>query len=266
MTVMTALRDINNAVLDLQSADYNTFERPLQRLAYALSSPDLKQFTDDLRSRADFDKFLENASEGGSMMGSARLNWPASPEETLGLVIQLLERGGKEPYWFLNIAHRYYYSGRKIVGDIRKITTAVVVPFNRDFATYVGDATSATAVPIEAVSTVTYNINTMNNSPLQHNAAGSHAVQNNNFAINDLKAIVDLYRQQVDGLSLDASQRRRADAQVATIEAQLLDDPDPTIINAAGKSLRNIVEGAIGGAAGNALSLAGTWAPLINMF
>jgi len=136
VTVKTALRELNNAVLDLQSADYNTFERPLERMASALNAEDLKPISDELRSKADFDAFLAEANAGGSMMGSARLNWPSNREEELGLVIHLIDRAAKDPHWFLNLAHTYYYSGRKIVGDIRKITSSVIIPFSRDFATH----------------------------------------------------------------------------------------------------------------------------------
>lgn len=268
MTIKYALRELNNAVLDLQSADYNTFERPLERMAQALNSPALKEISDNLSSKVSLDTLFENASRGGSMMGSARINWPSDRREELGLVIQLIERGAKEPQWFLNVAHTYYYSGRKIVGDIRKITTAVVIPFNRDFADHVRDLQleSADAIKADNAFSVTYNIGAMHNSPLQHISAGAHGNQSIRYSTDDLRSIVDLYRQNVAELNLDDSQRRRADAQVATIEAQLMDEPDPSIIKSAGGSLKAIVEGAIGGAAGTALAAAPVWGPLISMF
>lgn len=286
MTLKSALRDVNNAVLDLQSADYNTFERPLQKLSLALEADDLKPMAEKLLSKADFDRFLESASEGGGMMGSARLNWPSDREEELGLVIHLIHRAAKKPHWFSSLAHTYYYSGRKIVASIRKITTAVIIPFNRDFSDYaeeyssrkqpkeavqsVGSATSQPTniegLPAGGATYVIYNIANMHNSPLQHVAAGGNGVQNNSFSSDDLQAVLELYKARVDELNLDAVQRRRADAQIATIEAQLTDEPDPTIINAAGRSLRTIIEGAIGGAAGNALATAPVWAPLLAMF
>lgn len=136
MTIRAALREVNNAVLDLQSADYNTYERPLKRLALALNADDLKPITDHLRSGVDFDAFLKSANAGGGMAGSSSLNWPSDREKELGLTIQLIERGAEDPGWFLQLAHEYYYSGRKIIGDIRKITASVIIPFNRDFGTY----------------------------------------------------------------------------------------------------------------------------------
>lgn len=351
MTVKSALRDLNNAVLDLQSADYNTFEWPLERMAAALRSDALKAVTDDLKSKADLDAFLSQADEGGSMMGSARLIWPASREEHFGLVIQIIERGAEKPDWFSGLAHHYYYSGSKIVAGIRKITSAVIIPFNRDFATYVeeqapaaqpqlsgtsmtvqqdkeellqrlyqmGQATGkrpsvgeagmkyfpdweqdrllhaaqalldegAILNPTSAIlyvdlsstgrkraeqragsssTGVTYNIGTMNQSPLQHISAGGHGTQNIQYAPSDLRAVVELYRANIDALGLAEAQRRKADASIATIEAQLIDEPDPTIVQAAGRSLKTIIEGAIGGAAGNAIAAAPVWAPLLSMF
>jgi hypothetical protein len=267
VTIQAALREINNAVLDLQAADYNTFERPLERLAAALNADELRQVTSELRSKADFDKFVESANEGGSFMGSARLKWPSARDEELGLVIHLLERAGKDPNWFLNFSHHYYYGSSKIISGIRKITTAVIIPFNRDFASYVNEVyPSVETANTKSSYSVNYNIGTMTNSPLQHVESGGHGIQTTNYAPENLQQIIDLYKSHVDELRLDAAQRRRADAQIATIEAQLLDEPDPTIIRAAGQSLKTIVEGAIGGAVGNALAAAPIWAPLLAMF
>jgi hypothetical protein len=265
VTIKTALREVNNAVLDLQTADYNTFERPLERMAKALNAAELKPIIEDLKSKADFDQFLENASDGGGMMGSARLNWPTEREEELGIAIHLIERAAQNPNWFLSLAHRYYYSGRKIVGDIRKITASVIVPFNRDLTSYVEDLKPVQTGHASA-SSVTYNIGSMHNSPLQHIAAGGIGIQTSNYSANDLQAIVDLYKRHVGDLDLDPIQRRKADAQVATIEAQLLDEPDSSIVAAAGKSLKTIIEGAIGGSLGTAIASAPVWAPVLAMF
>jgi hypothetical protein len=43
-------------------------------------------------------------------------------------------------------------------------------------------------------------------------------------------------------------------------------EPDEGIVNAAGKSLKTIIEGAIGGALGNAAANGGVWAPLLSLF
>jgi len=103
------------------------------------------------------------------------------------------------------------------------------------------------------------------NSPIQQIASGGKGIQNVSYETNkaDLEKIVELYRQHVEELHLDAAARRRADAQIATIEAQLQDKPDPTIIKAAGKSLKTIIEAAIGGALGNVAANPAVWVPLL---
>jgi predicted nucleotide-binding protein len=144
MTIKSALRDLNNALLDLQQSDYNTFERPLRRMAAALASEDLREVSDQLKAGLDFDKFIDDANDGGSMMGSASLNWPSDHEQELGLTIMLIERGANDPAWFMNFAAHYYYaSSTKLIAGIRKLTSAVLIPFTRDFQTYVEERTPA---------------------------------------------------------------------------------------------------------------------------
>ena len=137
MTINSALRELTNAVLDLQSSDYNTYVRPLKRIADLLASDDLKSSTENLKTGVDFDAFVAAADKGGSMVGSASLNWPTDREHELGLSIILIERGAEDPNWFLQFAHGYYYGGRKYFDSIRKVVTSVITPFSRDFATYV---------------------------------------------------------------------------------------------------------------------------------
>lgn len=115
-------------------------------------------------------------------------------------------------------------------------------------------------------SSVTYNIGAMNNSPLQHVEAGGHGNQTITYSNDDLRKVIEVYRAHVDELGLDVASRRRADAQVATIEAQLLDEPDPTILKKAGGQLATIIQSGLGGALGNAISSAPVWAPLLSMF
>jgi hypothetical protein len=84
---------------------------------------------------------------------------------------------------------------------------------------------------------------------------------------NDLRAVIDLYRQHVEDLKLDGASRQKADKAIATIEAQLVDnEPDQGIVKAAGKSLKTIIESAIGGALGNVAANASVWTPLLAFF
>jgi len=83
--------------------------------------------------------------------------------------------------------------------------------------------------------------------------AGPHSTQHQTITYNsqelaELRQAIEILEQHIDELKLDAAANRKALAQVGTIKAQLTDDkPSPFIIMEAGKSLRNITEGVIGG-------------------
>lgn len=62
----------------------------------------------------------------------------------------------------------------------------------------------------------------------------------------ELAKLVTNIADHLDELNLGPSQRQKAEAQIATLKAQLSDDPDPVIVKQAGRTLRNITEGAIG--------------------
>lgn len=146
MSIKLAFRELNNALLDLQQADYNTFERPLKRMAAALLSDDLREISDQLKSDLDFDQFVADANDSGGM-GSARLNWPSDREQELGLTIILIERGAFDPAWFMNFSNHYYYSSsNKLIAGIRKLTSAVLIPFIRDFQAYVEERAPAASL------------------------------------------------------------------------------------------------------------------------
>jgi hypothetical protein len=100
---------------------------------------------------------------------------------------------------------------------------------------------------------VTYNTvyvsGNMVNSPLQQ--AGTHSTQKNTLTHSsqersDLERLVGELTSHLNELNIDAHQKQRAEAQIATLKAQLTDEPDPVIVKQAGRTLRNITEGAIG--------------------
>ena len=137
MTTGSALQEINDAILDLQRAEYDTFGRPLKRLALILESSDLKPITDKLKGSVDFETFLAGADDRAATAGSGSLNWPTNREEELGLALILIERGANNPRWFSDFAYTYYNKGSKFIDSIRKITSSVIIPFGRDFKRYV---------------------------------------------------------------------------------------------------------------------------------
>ena len=149
MSAKSALADINNAILDLQAADYNTYARPLRRLAAALQDEQLRSINDELRAAVDFEAFVSESDDDRGMAGSSSLTWPDEREKELGLALILIERGAANPDWFLSFAHHWYYAGSKHVAAIRKITASVVIPFGRDYKTYVEERSPSahTSVP-----------------------------------------------------------------------------------------------------------------------
>jgi hypothetical protein len=103
---------------------------------------------------------------------------------------------------------------------------------------------------------VTYNIvnNTMHvgamhNSPVQQGGVQAAQHQTVTYSPSDLADIGRLVAElttHLYELPLEITQRRKADAQIATLKAQLSEEPDPVILTQAGRTLRNITEGAIG--------------------
>jgi hypothetical protein len=110
--------------------------------------------------------------------------------------------------------------------------------------------------PSPSFPSVTYNIvnNTMNvgtalNSPLQQAGPASALTQTIAYSsqeLADLSRLVVEFERHINELEIDPQQKQRAEAQIATLKAQLTDEPDPVIVKQAGRTLRNITEGAIG--------------------
>lgn len=137
MSVAGALTDINNAILDLQAADYNTYARPLKQLAAALQDSSLKPLNDELKAGVDFDLFLSSSESDGGMAGSDTLDWPLEKAKVLGLTLVLIERAAVDPNWFLNFAHHFYYAGSNHIAAIRKVVSSAIIPFGRDYRAFV---------------------------------------------------------------------------------------------------------------------------------
>jgi len=95
----------------------------------------------------------------------------------------------------------------------------------------------------------TMHVGSMQNSPVQQGGAQSMQQQTIAYCdteIADLSRFVNELASHLEELPIDAGQKRRVDAQLATLKAQLSDEPDPVIVRQAGRTLRNILEGAIG--------------------
>jgi predicted nucleotide-binding protein len=136
-------KQINHAVLDLQNAGLQGFERPLKSLARLLRDPSLEPAVTELTQGLDLDAFLEEgASNEGSMVGSATLAWPESDREILGLQYLLLQRFGEDPDALTQFGHTFFYSGSKIIASIHAATREVIIPFARDFEAFVMNRTA----------------------------------------------------------------------------------------------------------------------------
>lgn len=129
---------INNAVLDLQAAHLQSYERPLKTLAQLLRHPDLEAANKALTEGADLEAFLsESAESQGGMAGSARLAWPDSHEKTLGLTLLLIEQFAKDPENIIGFSHVFFHSGPTIMAGVQAVTRQVIIPFVRDYKAYV---------------------------------------------------------------------------------------------------------------------------------
>jgi len=102
----------------------------------------------------------------------------------------------------------------------------------------------------------------MNHSPMQQ--GGVHSTQHQTVTygqtdLADLNRLVAELTTHLDELPLQPAQRRKAGAQIETLKAQLSDEPDAVIIRQAGRTLRNITEGAIGSLAASAATQPSVW-------
>jgi predicted nucleotide-binding protein len=135
---------INNAVLDLQSAHFQSYDQPLKKLAKLLRHADLETANQKLTEGCDVGAFLNGQKRGGGMVGSDRLAWPDDLEQELGLKLLLIEKFAADPRYMADFGHTYFYSGKKIIGDINAVTSQVIIPFVRDYRAYVTSRGSMT--------------------------------------------------------------------------------------------------------------------------
>ncbi|MCS5882792.1 nucleotide-binding protein [Klebsiella pneumoniae subsp. pneumoniae] len=130
--------EINNAVLDLQSSQLQTYERPLIKLAQLLRHPDLEPYNAELTEGLDVEAFIaESEKTGGSMVGSAQLAWPDDPKQALGLTLLLIEKLAADPGYATNFGHHFFYSGKKVIAGIHALTGQLIIPFVRDYKSYI---------------------------------------------------------------------------------------------------------------------------------
>lgn len=128
---------INNAVLDLQAAQHQTFERPLKALARLLQHEEFAPTNAQLTEGLDLDAFLKENDRASGMIGSATIDWPEDPEKTMGYILLLIQKFAAEPNFMTNFGFNFYHSDNKLISGIRSITGQMIIPFVRDYKTFV---------------------------------------------------------------------------------------------------------------------------------
>lgn len=131
-------QQINNAVLDLQASDLQSYVRPVKRLARLLQDPALDVINQKLTAGLDVEAFLTQSFESqGGMVGSAQLAWPDDSEKCLGLTWLLILRFADDPDFMIDFGHTYFYGGSKLMAGIHNVTRQMIIPFARDYKDYV---------------------------------------------------------------------------------------------------------------------------------
>lgn len=145
MTAQDLFDQINAAVLDLQASAYQTYSHPLMKLGRLLNHEDLASINQDLEAGLDLEKFLaDSTNTGGSFVGSQTLLWPEEARAELGMKLLLVKYLAANPDRAASLSHDFYYSGKKIIDGIHAMTRQLVIPFVRDYKTYVQSRGSVT--------------------------------------------------------------------------------------------------------------------------
>ncbi|MCU7696946.1 nucleotide-binding protein [Acinetobacter sp. AYS6] len=131
-------RKIDNTLLDLQASHLQTYENELKKLARLLKDESLEAKNAELIKDIDLENFLQNSEKTqGSMVGSARLEWPDNDIQVLGLKYLLIQKFGNEENFALNFSYMYYSSGRRIIDHIHALVRNLIIPFIRDYKQYI---------------------------------------------------------------------------------------------------------------------------------
>ena len=131
-------KQINNAVLDLQASELQTYEYPLRTLGRLLQNDGLAEANKELTKDVDFEAFInESPPSRGSFIGTGRLAWPDDPKKVLGLKLILIKKLSEDPDYAIQFGHTYYYSGNKVIAGLHSIVRQLLIPFFRDYKEYV---------------------------------------------------------------------------------------------------------------------------------
>lgn len=213
----------------MQASTSQTFEQHFLTFARLLSDTSLQSLNQRLVADLDVELFLaESANTQGSMVGSARLLWPADADQALGLKWLLVQKFGREPNQLLNFAHTYYTVGRNLTGELHSLTRQLLIPFGRDYREYVmnvnnsdGDSSGAltrSGEGLQAIQHITYNISGSNARINNHSTDNSiNTVMLRSVLSNHIQAL----RDEIQKAPLTADQKAEAVEVIDEVETQV---------------------------------------------
>lgn len=219
---------VNNALFDMQAATSQTFEQHFLTFARLVADSSLQLLNQKLTANLDVELFLEASSKSqGGMVGSARLAWPESADEVLGLQWLLVQKFASEPQGLLSFAHTYYTVGRNLTGELHSLTRQLLIPFARDYKEYVtameqSEVTASVNSVAGAIGSIpahiTYHING-NNARVNHQSIDNsvNSVTINSTVMNYLRDL----REEIRRAPLSEDQRGAAVEVIDEVEAQI---------------------------------------------
>jgi len=220
---------INNALLDMQASTSQTFEQHFLTFARLLADSSLQSLNQRLVADLDIERFLDESSKTqGSMVGSARLVWPADADQVLGLKWLLVQKFACKPNQLLGFAHTYYTVGRNLTGELHSLTRQLLIPFGRDYKEYVvtvdnpdGESSGALANSGEAqraIHHITYNISGSNARVNNHSTDNSvNTVTLRSAVSNHIQAL----RDEIQKAPLTADKKAEAVELIDEVETQV---------------------------------------------
>ncbi|MBC8165332.1 MAG: hypothetical protein H7Y20_05600 [Bryobacteraceae bacterium] len=276
--ISTVLRKAKILAARLQNEDFEAFNQELNGYEDVNSLPPCRilpvMATADL---SDGYRFWNGAPVMASFLPE-KLKWWAetsSMKDPIAAIASMAESDGKgetqvQVRWPQELAVKYGAKGynnfeclgaRQIIGR-NALVGLVDSVRNRilEFALKIekenpdaGEApVNAPPVPPEKLEPIVHNIfygNVGNVAQASHHVRQTATI---NMDSRELARLLTEFSNHIDELNLDKQQRLRAEAQIAAIQAELAGDPDPAIVQHAGRSLRSITEGVIGSLIANA--------------
>jgi hypothetical protein len=137
--VSTILHQLDNTVMDLRGADCQAFDRHIKKFSHLLNSSVLKEINDRLLQNINLETWIETGrASQSSMVGSARLVWPLDAERDLGTQVALVHYFAEQEDRGYQFANTFYHvHGGDLTDLLRNMVGQLLVPFVRDYASYV---------------------------------------------------------------------------------------------------------------------------------